>query len=233
MTWAPEPTEDALRADFDWPRRARAAAAASPFPRTGARPRGGRFRFFSSPGPAQPETFRRLSYPGRPAVGPDEALLIRYGDGALEVEQAVAGVNPSLPELDEGTRATTTDAGPTHPRAPRPRALSGRVIDSNSLGGISRMDFVNMARTARENLARGLNALQSPGVPPSLMSVAEPIAQAMGCMHRIETSGGAETTQVAPPPSRTCARRSRTCRLNRCRTPRSIRLSRPSPGRSA
>jgi hypothetical protein len=60
------------------------------------------------------------------------------------------------------------------------------------------MDFVNMARTARENLARGLNALQSPGVPPSLMSVAEPIAQAMGCMHRIETSGGAETNQVAP-----------------------------------
>jgi hypothetical protein len=60
------------------------------------------------------------------------------------------------------------------------------------------MDFVNMARTARENLARGLNALQSPGVPPSLMSVAEPIAQAMGCMHRIETTGGAETSQVAP-----------------------------------
>lgn len=60
------------------------------------------------------------------------------------------------------------------------------------------MDFVNMARTARENLARGLSALQSPGVPPALMSVAEPIAQAMSCLHRIETTGGADITQLAP-----------------------------------
>jgi uncharacterized protein (TIGR02266 family) len=60
------------------------------------------------------------------------------------------------------------------------------------------MDLVNLARTARETLARGLNALQSPGVPPGLMSVAEPIAEAMGYLHRIEASGGAEAGQAAP-----------------------------------
>jgi hypothetical protein len=35
-------------------------------------------------------------------------------------------------------------------------------------------DPVSAARAARENLSRGLSALQSPGVPPQLMSVAEP-----------------------------------------------------------
>ena len=35
-------------------------------------------------------------------------------------------------------------------------------------------DPVSAARAARENLARGLGALQSPGVPPQLMAVAEP-----------------------------------------------------------
>ena len=52
------------------------------------------------------------------------------------------------------------------------------------------MDVVTLARTARENLARGLGALQSPGVPDQLMAAAEPIAQAMNALHRIESSRG-------------------------------------------
>jgi chemotaxis protein histidine kinase CheA len=52
------------------------------------------------------------------------------------------------------------------------------------------MDFVTLARTARESLARGLGALQTPGAPPQLMASAEPIAHAMSALHRIEGSGG-------------------------------------------
>ena len=51
-------------------------------------------------------------------------------------------------------------------------------------------DPVSAARAARENLARALGALQSPGVPPQLMSVAEPVAHAMSALHRIEASHG-------------------------------------------
>jgi len=57
-------------------------------------------------------------------------------------------------------------------------------------------DVVTLARTARESLAQGLNALQAdPNVPPHLVDLAAPIAQAMGALHRIESSGG---TQLAP-----------------------------------
>ena len=57
-------------------------------------------------------------------------------------------------------------------------------------------DVVTLARTARESLSRGLNALQGdPSVPPQLLELAAPIAQAMGALHQIERSGGA---QVAP-----------------------------------
>jgi hypothetical protein len=52
-------------------------------------------------------------------------------------------------------------------------------------------DVVTLARTARESLARGLNALQGdPNVPPHLVEIAEPIAQAMGALHQIERAGG-------------------------------------------
>jgi Tfp pilus assembly protein PilZ len=52
-------------------------------------------------------------------------------------------------------------------------------------------DVVTLARTARESLARGLNALQGDAnVPPHLVQLAEPIAQAMGALHQIERSGG-------------------------------------------
>ena len=51
------------------------------------------------------------------------------------------------------------------------------------------MDAVSSARTARESLARGLAALQSPGLPPQLMVVADPVAQAMSALHRIEATG--------------------------------------------
>lgn len=52
------------------------------------------------------------------------------------------------------------------------------------------MDLVTLARTARESLARGLGALQTPGAPPQLMASAEPIANAMSALHRIEGSHG-------------------------------------------
>ena len=59
-------------------------------------------------------------------------------------------------------------------------------------------DPVSAARTARESLARGLSVLQSPGVPPGVMDVAEPIAMAMGALHKIEaTQGGALAEQAS------------------------------------
>jgi uncharacterized protein (TIGR02266 family) len=54
-------------------------------------------------------------------------------------------------------------------------------------------DPVSMARTARESLARGLNALQGdPSIPPQLVDLGQPIAQAMGALYKIEASRGAE-----------------------------------------
>jgi outer membrane biosynthesis protein TonB len=59
-------------------------------------------------------------------------------------------------------------------------------------------DVVTLARTARESLALGLNALQAdPRVPPHLVDLAAPIAQAMGALHRIESTGGAQLVQNA------------------------------------
>lgn len=60
------------------------------------------------------------------------------------------------------------------------------------------MEVVSAARTARESLARGLGALQGPGLPPQLLVVAEPVAHAMGALHRIESSGGAALVEAAP-----------------------------------
>jgi uncharacterized protein (TIGR02266 family) len=46
------------------------------------------------------------------------------------------------------------------------------------------------SRTARESLARGLNALQAdPTVPSRLVDLAAPIAQAMGALHQLERTG--------------------------------------------
>ncbi|MGO9835809.1 MAG: PilZ domain-containing protein [Polyangiaceae bacterium] len=53
-------------------------------------------------------------------------------------------------------------------------------------------DVVTLARLARESLARGLSALQDPHIPPQLAELAAPIAQAMGALHQIERSGGAQ-----------------------------------------
>lgn len=57
-------------------------------------------------------------------------------------------------------------------------------------------DPVSAARAARENLARGLGALQSPGVPPQLMAVAEPVAHAMSALHQIEATHGGAAAQA-------------------------------------
>ncbi len=57
-------------------------------------------------------------------------------------------------------------------------------------------DPVTTARTARESLAKGLQALQSdPSLPAALVELAAPIAQAMGALHQIEKSNG---TQMQP-----------------------------------
>jgi uncharacterized protein (TIGR02266 family) len=55
-------------------------------------------------------------------------------------------------------------------------------------------DPLTTSRTARESLARGLNALQNdPSVPSHLVDLAAPIAQAMGALHQLE-----RTQQLAP-----------------------------------
>jgi PilZ domain len=59
-------------------------------------------------------------------------------------------------------------------------------------------DPVSLARAARENLARGLAALQSPSVPPQVMAVAEPIAAAMSALHRVEASHGQARGEAGP-----------------------------------
>jgi hypothetical protein len=59
------------------------------------------------------------------------------------------------------------------------------------------MDVVTLARTARENLARGLGALQTPGMPPELVQTAEPIASAMSALHRVESTRGIGTADAA------------------------------------
>lgn len=55
-------------------------------------------------------------------------------------------------------------------------------------------EAVQLAKAAREQLAAALNALQSaPNIPDDLLdSLAEPIAAAMGVLHRIERTNGAE-----------------------------------------
>jgi len=60
------------------------------------------------------------------------------------------------------------------------------------------MDLVTLARTARENLGRGLGALQAPGVPPAILQAAEPLAHAMSALHRVESTGGAAVGEAAP-----------------------------------
>ena len=60
-------------------------------------------------------------------------------------------------------------------------------------------EIVTTARTARELLAKGLGGLQAnPGVLPQHLEAAEPIAAAMGALHRIERSAGADVGTAAP-----------------------------------
>ncbi|MGC4068269.1 MAG: hypothetical protein QM784_27190 [Polyangiaceae bacterium] len=59
-------------------------------------------------------------------------------------------------------------------------------------------EVVAAARNARESLAQGLSALQSPGVPENLIAAAEPIAKAMSQLHRIEATGGQAALEAAP-----------------------------------
>ena len=54
-------------------------------------------------------------------------------------------------------------------------------------------DVVTLARLARESLSQGLKALQGdPNVPRHLLELAQPVAQAMGLLHQIERTGGAQ-----------------------------------------
>jgi len=59
-------------------------------------------------------------------------------------------------------------------------------------------DVVTLARMARESLSQGLKALQGdPNVPRHLLELAQPVAQAMGLLHQIERTGGAQLGQNA------------------------------------
>ncbi len=59
-------------------------------------------------------------------------------------------------------------------------------------------DIATTAKNARESLARGLSALQSdPSVPPHIVDLATPIAQAMSALHQIERSNGTQLTPFA------------------------------------
>ncbi len=59
-------------------------------------------------------------------------------------------------------------------------------------------DIVSSARTAREKLAQALAALQAPDAGSLIDTVAAPVAQAMGALHRIESTEGAEASTAAP-----------------------------------
>ncbi|HEY3233407.1 MAG TPA: PilZ domain-containing protein [Polyangiaceae bacterium] len=59
-------------------------------------------------------------------------------------------------------------------------------------------DFLIAARSAREQLAQALAALQAPEVPGELLAVAQPIAEAMRALHSIEASRGESLVQQAP-----------------------------------
>lgn len=102
VTWAPEPSGEALRAKFEWPveRVLRRVRALSPVPGLALEVAG--FAFFVTEA-SRASTFPGALLPGEAAVGQGEQLLVRYGDGAIEVQRAVAGVNPDLPEFEEGT----------------------------------------------------------------------------------------------------------------------------------
>ena len=59
-------------------------------------------------------------------------------------------------------------------------------------------DIATTAKNARESLARGLSALQSdPNIPPQVVELATPIAQAMSALHQIERSNGTQLTPHA------------------------------------
>jgi hypothetical protein len=59
-------------------------------------------------------------------------------------------------------------------------------------------DLVTTARTARERLSVGLNALQNPGAPETLQAAAEPIASAMTALLQIERTGAIPISRGGP-----------------------------------
>lgn len=59
-------------------------------------------------------------------------------------------------------------------------------------------DLVTTARTARERLSVGLNALQIPGAPETLLAAAEPIASAMTALLQIERTGAIPINRGGP-----------------------------------
>lgn len=58
-------------------------------------------------------------------------------------------------------------------------------------------DVITLARTAREQLGAALNALQAPGVPPTVTAVAETVAHAMSQLHQAE-SRPSDVAALAP-----------------------------------
>ena len=59
-------------------------------------------------------------------------------------------------------------------------------------------EILTTSKTARELLAKGLGTLQAnPNVSPDFLAAAEPIAAAMGALHRIERSNGADVAAAS------------------------------------
>lgn len=59
-------------------------------------------------------------------------------------------------------------------------------------------DIVQTARTARERLAQALALLQGPEAGHLIDLIAPPVAQAMGALHLLESSGGSAISDAAP-----------------------------------
>lgn len=61
------------------------------------------------------------------------------------------------------------------------------------------MSIATLAHGARQSLGRGLEALQSAGAPPALLTVAEPLAKALGILARIETDPSIRDREAVEP----------------------------------
>ncbi len=132
--------------------------------------------------------FPRALEPGEAAVRSDGVAVVRAADDALAL---LEGRGEDDSPLGSRELADLVRAAGESSRFPIARGDRLRFDQVRRFRTVS--DAVTLARIARESLARGLNALQAdPNVPQRLLELAAPIAQAMGALHQIERSGGAQ-----------------------------------------